>query len=176
MSWFLYQQILSEEARLEAAQNNYDNTLRQLDSFDSVKSDFDDSVNLKNQISGMLIEPDGTLGLIEELENAAELSGVTLVTNIGDNPAKKSSPKIGQIKSANTNNNANKDVWLELNIEGSYANTLQFIRYLENAKRLVTVSTISMNQAQNYSPDKILENADESLGSLKTKILISNVF
>lgn len=174
-SWFLFQQAKSEEARLELTKNDYNNTLKQLESFDGVKSDFDDSVSLRDQMANLMITPDGTLGLIEELENAAKLSNVTLKTNIGDDPSSKNAPKIGQTKLGNANN-SNKDVWLELLVEGSYSNTLQFIRYLENAKRLIAVSTVSIGQAGNLSPDEVLNSSEGTLGNLKSKILVSNVF
>jgi len=178
MSWFLYQQIKSEEAGLELAKNNYRGTLKQLESFDSVKSDFDASSNLKDQISGMIVDPGDTLGLIEELENAAKAAGVTLTTNIGANPVTKNNPKVAQGKAgANANTNASREVWLELNVEGNYASTLQFIRYLENAKKLVSVSTVTIDQASsNATLDEIFSNPEGQLGNLKTKILISNVF
>jgi hypothetical protein len=178
MSWFLYQQIRSEEAGLELAKNNYDDTLKQLDSFDSVKSDFEASSGLKDQVSGMIVNPGDTLGLIEELENAARVTGVTLTTNIGANPVTKNNPKVAQTKGdASSNTNASQEVWLELDVEGNYVNTLQFIRYLENAKKLINVSTISINQREtNATLDEFFSNPEAELGNLKTKILISNVF
>jgi len=178
MSWFLYQQVRNEEAGLELEKNDYNNTLKQLDSFDSVKSDFEASSSLKDQVSGMLVNSGDTLGLIEELESAAKMTGVSLTTNIGSNPATKNNPKIAQAKAgANANTNASQEVWLELNIEGNYSSSLQFIRYLENAKKLINVSTISINQADaNVTLDEIFSNPEGSLGNLKTQILISNVF
>jgi len=176
MSWFLYQQVRSEEAGLELARNKYQSTLKQLETFDSVKADFEASSSLKDQVSGMIVNSGDTLGLIEELENAARLTGVTLTTNIGANPITKNNPKIAQAK-ANSNTNANQEVWLELNVEGNHQNTLQFIRYLENAKKLVNVSTISINQADsNVTLDEIFSNPEGQLGNLNTKILISNAF
>lgn len=176
-SWFLFQQAKSEETGLEVAKNDYNNTLKQLESFDSVKSDFDESLNLKNQISSLIVSPDGTLGLIEELEGAARTSNVSLKTNIGSDPATKNNPKIGA--KGNSNKNANQDVWLELEVEGSYGNTLQFIRYLENAKRLVAMSTISIGQSRGNNPEEILgggEGDEGTAATLRTKILVSNVF
>ena len=177
MSWFLYQQIRSEEAGLELAKNDYNNTLAQLESFDTVKSDFDASSSLKDQVSGMIVNPNDTLGLIEELENAAKLTGVTLTTSIGANPITKNSPKAAPAKTADASTNANQEVWLELDVEGSYVSTLQFIRYLENGNKLINVSTVSINQADsNTTLDEIFSNPEGQLGNLKTKILVSNVF
>lgn len=172
-SWLLYQKARSEETSLEAARNDYNNTLNQLDSFDSVKKDFDESVSLRDQVSNLIVGPDGTLGLIEELEGAAKASNVVLKTSIGANPTLKNMPKITN----NTNNkNANQEVWLDLEVDGTFPNTLQFIKYLENAKRLVATSTISIEQSGTMAPDEVLTSPEGSLGKLKTKILVSNVF
>jgi hypothetical protein len=177
MSWFLYQQIRSEEASLELAKNDYSNTLAQLESFDSVKSDFDASSSLKDQVSGMIVNPNDTLSLIEELENAAKLTGVTLTTSIGANPITKNNPKIAQAKTDGAGGKASQEVWLELDVEGNYASTLQFVRYLENGNKLINISTVAINQADvSITLDEMFSNPEGQLGDLKTKILVSNVF
>lgn len=173
-SWLIFKKVKSDEAGLEVAKNNYNETLKQLESFDKVKKDFDESVGLRDQISNMVVRPEGTLGLIEELEGAASSSGITLSTSISDNPVSRKNPKIGQSKNSNTN--ADQEIWLELNAEGKYSNILQFIKYLENAKRLIAISTISIEQSEKLAPEEVLNSAEGTLGNLKAKILVSNVF
>jgi len=175
-SWFLLQEIKNEEAALLEAKNNYENTLEQSQSFDTVKKDFDNTKNLKEEVSGMLVKPDSVLGLIEELEKAAQLSQVTLKTSVGERPGRKNIFKPGQAGAATAANaNSNQEIWLQLGVEGKFANILQFVRYLENAKKMVSVSSISINQSQFVASD-FSGSKDESLGQLKADILVSNVF
>jgi len=177
-SWFLFQKIAVEETDLKKAKDNYDVTLKQLQSFDSVKSDFEESMELKNEAENMMVKTDNILSLIEELEKAAQSSGVVLKTNVGEKPGtSKNFPKAAQAKAAaNSNNNSEQEVWLQLEVNGSFANVLQFIRYLENAKKLISIASISINQSEKFGAEEFPVSGDELLGKLKTVILISNVF
>jgi hypothetical protein len=181
-TWYLFQFVDKEEQTLEAARNDYLISLRQLESFDKIKSNFESTKSIKTETENMVVKSDSTLSLIEELERAAEVSGVRLKTDVGEKPGttKKIVNKLGQFPaagSANGNTNAtDQEVWLELTAEGNYANILKFIRYLENARKLIAVSSVNINQASTMSAADALDNTEGTLGYLKAVILVTNVF
>ncbi|MFH1183122.1 MAG: hypothetical protein V1690_02575 [Candidatus Moraniibacteriota bacterium] len=181
-TWYLFQLVDKGEQTLDAARADYQTSLKQLDSFDMIKSNFESTKSIKDETESMVVKPESTLSLIEELEKAAGVSGVILKTDVGEKPGttKKIVTKLGQLPasgSANGNTNAaEQEVWLELTVEGDYANILKFIRYLENAPKLIAVSSVNINQASTMSAADALENAEGILGYLKAIILVTNVF
>lgn len=175
-SWFLFQKIAVEEAKLKIAKDNYNTTLEQLKSFEVVKSDFEKSKSLKSEMENMTVQTDNVLGLIEELEKAAQSSGVILKTSVGQRPNTSSFPKTARSKTTGTDSNSNQEVWLQLEADGNFTNILQFVRYVENARKLVSVASISVGQLENIEAGKFPTAGDESLGKLKAVILVTNVF
>jgi len=173
-SWLLFQKIKSEEANLEETKNNYETTLKQIQVFDTVKKDFENTKKLKSQVEKIIVKPENTLELIQELEKDAQTSGVTLNTSVGERPgSKKNIPKVGQPK---LNNSSEQEIWLLLEVNGSFKKILQFVKRLETGDKLVSVSDVDIGQSQNISPEDIFETGSESLGNLKATILVTNVF
>jgi len=183
-TWYLFRFVDKAEQSLEVARDDYQTTLGQLESFDEIKSNFESTKGIKNDAESMLVGADNTLSLIEELEKAAEISGVTLKTSVGVKPGttKQIVPKLGQfpqtgLENKNKNTNASdQEVWLELTVEGNFSGILKFVRYLENARKLVAVSSININQGSTMLAADVLENSEGTLGNLKSVILVTNVF
>lgn len=183
-TWYLFRLVDKTEQSLEIAKGDYRTTLEQLDSFEKIKGNFESTKSIKAETENMLIGADNTLSLIEELEKAAEISGVILKTNIGVKPGtiKQIVPKAGQfpqtVKEGDKKNvnAADQELWLELTVEGNFSGILKFVRYLENARRLVAISSININQGNNLLASDVLENNEETLGNLKAIILVTNVF
>ena len=182
-SWYLFQILEKEELSLETAKNDYQVSLRQLESFDKIKQDFESTKNIKAEAENMLVNADNTLSLIEELERAANVSGVSLKTAVGQKPGTTKIPisQLGQFpgkgaSNKNTNEAPEPEVWLELTAEGNFEGILKFIRYLENSRKLIAVSSLNVNQATNISATDILENSEGELGYLRAVILVTNTF
>lgn len=181
-TWFLFQKISANEESLEKAKSDYQTTLKQLETFDSIKSNFENTKAIKDEVDSMVVKPDSTLSLIEELERAADASSVSLQTSIGEKPGttKSVTAKLNPFQpsgTANSNTNtAEQEVWLQLTVEGNFSNILTFIKYLENGQKLVSVSTINLDQSNTVSAAEALNNKDENMGYLKAVILVTNAF
>lgn len=182
-TWYLFQFVGKEEQSLELARNDYLVSLRQLEAFDKIKLGFENTKSIKTETESMVVNADNTLSLIEELEKAAGVSGVTLKTAVGQKPgtAKKSASQLGQFPAAgsankNTNGSAEQEVWLELTVDGNYFSILKFIRYLENSRKLIAISSLNLDQATTMSATDVLDNSEGVLGNLKAVILVTNVF
>lgn len=183
-TWYLFRFVDKAEQSLEVAKNDYRTTLGQLESFEKIKVNSESTKSIKTETENMLVSADNTLVLIEELEKAAEISGVILTTNIGVRPgtSKQIISKVGQfpqmVKEGDKKNTnpADQELWLELTVEGNFPGILKFVRYLENAHKLIAVSSLNINQGGNMLAQEILENSEETLGNLKAVILVTNVF
>jgi len=180
-SWILFWKVEQAEGELETLKKDYEIKLADVQSYAEAKENYQKNKQLGSELKKMLVGREDTLGLIEELEKAAAAAGVYLKTNVGTEPgSNKILSGIGQTgsgknKSAGKNEEQDKEVWLQLNVEGKYLNVLQFITYLENSYRLVSVEGIKISQAQEIIAEGFFQNQEAAApGDLKAEILITN--
>ena len=181
-SWFLFWRVEQTEGELEILKEDYAIKLADVRSYAELKENYQKNKLLGDEIKKMLVGQKNTLGLIEELEKAAVTAGIGLKTNIGIKPgSNKITSGLGQCGGGNMNKSADdkkekdNEIWLQLNIEGRYASILQFIAYLENSYRLISIESVKFSQAQNIGAEDFFQNQEAlSLGDLKAEILVTN--
>lgn len=171
-SWFLFQKIKQEKIKLEEAKIENEEIIKQLQSFEIVKEDFEEVKKEKEILEKTVANSGNTLDLIKELEGAAQMTGVTLKTSVGERPQLK---KIVS-KAQNANDNKQGELWLQLEVEGKYFNILKFVHYLENSNKIISISTVSFNQIDDVSPELVFGSKPEKLGILRVNLLITNAF
>ncbi len=182
-TWFLFSKLDAEEKVLEETMQNYSDTMDQLKSFNEIKKTYDSYSGDKDKFQNMTVSKNSTLDLIKELEEAAKLTGVSLKTSVGSKPlAQKTVAVTNSLSSANDNNNSDSstgkvdEVWLKADIDGSFEKTVQFIKYVENADKIVAITSLSIGQLKTSTPEEMLVNKDGSLGIIHSSLLISNNF
>lgn len=177
-SWILFWKAEQEEKKLSLAKEDYRLTLAKIQSYDKIKANFESSKAIRGEMEKTVLNSDNTLELIEELEKAAAQTGVSLRTSIGEKPgsrgiiSKASQGNIGGNSSQKGGKNQ-PEVWLQLDVGGRYRNILQFIIYLENTQKLVSIGSIDIIQAQSLSVEEILQNTEGTTGDLTAEILIT---
>ncbi len=176
-TWYLFKLIKQEKVSLEEAKNYHEETLKQLDSFEKIQENLEGIKQTKETFEGTMMNGSKTLELIKELEEGADYTGVDLKTGVGERPQKKKAG-VKNLDSSKADVAAKDEVWLKLEVTGNFFNILKFVRYIENSKKIIGISTLNLVKNRQTTPADLLsvqEETDEDRLS-KAIILISNSF
>ncbi len=176
-TWYLFKRIKQEKVSLEEAKVYHEETLKQLESFEEIKENLEGIKQTKELFEGTMMNPDKTLELVRELEEGAEYTGVELRTSIGEKPKiKKAGSKTADAGA--TEAGSKDEIWLKLEVSGNFFNILKFVRFAENANKIIGVSTLSLTKNRQMTPVDLLTEVEETEEDKLSKatILVSNSF
>jgi len=177
--WFLVQNLESKKPELEKASLDYNETVRQMNSFNSIQEAYRSFQGSKEKIQRMIVTPDNILDLIQELEEAARATGVILKTSVGEKPFAKKNEPVSREEATEKSKGTTKEegkVWLQVDVEGDFESTARFIKMIENAEKIISIATLEMKQQKISTPPTMFENKDGSLGKIHTTLLVTNDF
>lgn len=171
--FFALKELDKEEAKLDEIIQNYSDTAEQLKSFEEIKKTYDSYQGDREKLQNMVVSKKNTLGLIQELEDAAKVSGVILKTSVGEKPLqRKTVSKIDPSK----DQNKEEPLWLQAELLGDFQGITKFVKYVENGSFMVNIASFKIIQSKTSTPENMLENKDGTLGNLSATFLISNEF